>query len=498
VHGVVVGGLPVLAGLAIGLVVTVGAAFVPAVRATRTSPLAALRDIAGTPTVSVAARLVRLVVAGLIGAAGIALTVAGNGDHDFQAGTLIIVAGGVVTFLAVLVLAPLFVGPLTAAVGAIPARLFGPPARLASANARRNPGRTAATTATLMIGIGLIALFSVLIESIRATASAQLVGHYPVDYVMTGIRYGEGDGAGDPAGIPAGYAAAVRARPEFAAVVETRVVNAGGTHVAAIDPAAMGTLIKPQLTAGRLDDLTRGTAIVLSNGALAGRSSFTVGVSGRTATFRVVGTTASAVPGTGRVDAILTWDDLAALAGPGPASTVMAKAAPGVAPVRSRDALDGLVDAYPQVAVNSLADLSNDLDNTVTGLIALFGGLLGTAVLIALFGIANTLSLSVVERTRESAIVRALGLTRGQLRATLLLEALLMGVVGALVGIGYGLLYGRLVVGKAFGAIHPAIVVPWSWLAGLVVLAALAGAAAAVLPARRAARASIVAAMAET
>jgi putative ABC transport system permease protein len=494
VHTVVVRPAPVLIGLLIGLVVTVAAAFVPAIRATRTSPLSALRDLAGGRTFSVLGRVVRLVLAVLVGGAGIALTVRGNGVADPKTGTFTIVAGGVVTFLAVLILSPLFVGPLTAVLGWAPGRLFGPPARLATANARRNPGRTAVTTATLMIGIGLMALFSVLIASIKATATAQLVGHYPVDYVLTGVQYGERSSAP----IPAAYVAAVRARPEFSTVVEVRAVDSGPIRVGAIDPAALGTVIKPDMTSGRLSDLTSGTAIVTSNRFLHDSTVIKVDVNGNSRTFRVVGTTSSSIPGNGRVDALITWDDLRALAGPGDDSTVLAKAAPGVPPVASRDALDALADRYPQVEVNSLADLSSDLDSTVNGLIALFGGLLGTAILIALFGITNTLSLSVVERTRESATVRALGLTKGQLRATLLVEALLMGVVGALVGIGYGWLYGRMVVAKAFSQIHPTLVTPWSWLVGLVVLAAFAAMVAAVLPARRAARASIVAAMAET
>jgi putative ABC transport system permease protein len=494
VHTVVVQGTPVVLGLVIGLVVTVAAAFVPAVRATRTAPLAALRDLAGARSASMLGRIVRLVVAAVIGAAGIALTLNGNGSADPKNGTFTIVGGGVVTFLAVLILAPLFVGPLTALLGAVPARLFGTPARLASANARRNPGRTAVTTATLMIGIGLMALFSVLIASVKATATAQIVGHYPVDYVMTGVQYGDKESGT----IPAGYASAVRAMPQFSSVVETREVDTDTVRVAAVDPASLGTVINPEMTSGRLADLTSGTAIVNSSRDLAHETSITVTVNGKSRTFRVVGSTASSLPGSRGVEALVRWDDLAALAGPGGDSTVMAKAAPGVSTVASRDALDGLTDRYPQVEVNSLADLSSDLDSTVNGLIALFGGLLGTAILIALFGITNTLSLSVVERTRESATVRALGLTKGQLRATLLIEALLMGVVGAVVGIGYGLVYGRLVVSKAFSLIHPTIVTPWTWLAGLVVLAAVAGMVAAVLPARRAARASIVAAMAET
>lgn len=502
VHSVVLGLTPVLAGLAIGLVVTVVAAFIPAVRATRTSPLAALRDLPTARAASLRGRVVRIVLAGLVGVAGLWLTTLGWRAADPRKGTLTIVAGGVVTFLAVLILSPLFVGPLTAALAALPARVLGTPAKLASANARRNPGRTAITTATLMIGVGLMSLFSVLIASVKATADAQLVGHYPVDYVMTGVRYADGK----QAGIPTAYAQAVRGRTEFSAVAETRTVDAtvrtARARVAAIDPGSLGSLVKPRMTTGSLADLRPGTAIVGSDrnwlSDLHVGDMVTISVGGKSAPLRVVGSPPATVPGAQAVDVLVTWQDLTALAGPGEDTTVMAKSAPGVSPTASRDALDVLADAYPQVEVNSVADLSSDLDSAVNGLLALFGGLLGTAILIALFGIANTLSLSVVERTRESATVRALGLTRGQLRATLLIEALLMGLVGALVGIVYGLVYGRLLVGKAFGAIRPTIVVPWSWLVGLVVLAALAGVLAAVLPARRAAKASIVEAMADT
>ncbi|MFG2041789.1 ABC transporter permease [Dactylosporangium sp. NPDC048998] len=504
VHAVVLAPGPLLVGAAVGVLVTVAAALLPALRATRTSPLAALRDLATVRTGSRAATVVRLAVAAVVAAAGIALTAAGRHDTDAQRGTFVIVAGGVVTFLAVLVLAPLFVGPLAALVAAGPARLFGPPVRLAGANARRNPGRTAVTTASLMIGVGLIALFTVLIASIKATAAGQLAGHYPVDYVMTGLRTGDGDGA-ETAPIPPAYAQALRERPEFSAVVETRTATAtAGGHtvrLAAIDPGSLGGVIRPELTSGSLSDLTAGTAIVNGGRALAHEAheqTITVAVGGRQATFRVVGSTTSGVPGGGPLDALLTWDDLTALAGTTGDTTVMAKAAPSAGPVASRDALDRLGEQYPQIQVSSLADLSSDLDNAVNGLIALFGGLLGTAIVIALAGIANTLALSVVERTRESATVRALGLTRGQLRATLLVEAMLMGVVGALVGISYGLVYGRLVVAQAFAGLRPVIVVPWGWLVLLVAATAVAAMLAAVLPARRAARASIVAAMAET
>src|SRR5205807_10075299 len=130
-------------------------------------------------------------------------------------------------------------------------------------------------------------------------------------------------------------------RPQFAGIVETRAADArlGGKdgRVAAVDPASLGTLIKPQLSSGSLGDLRAGTAIVTGRSPASG--TITLAVGGRSATFRVVGTTTSSLPGGGPVDALITWDDLAALAGPGDDDAVMVKAAPGVSPTASRDAL---------------------------------------------------------------------------------------------------------------------------------------------------------------
>jgi putative ABC transport system permease protein len=485
-HAVVLRPGPILIGLATGLLVTVVAALLPAARATRTSPLAALRDLPTAVVASRVRRVIRIAAAAAVGAAGVAVTVVGSRVDDPQTGTFVVVGGGVVAFLGVLLAAPLFIGPLTALVGFPASRLAGPPARLAVANARRNPGRTAVTTATLMIGVGLMALFSVLLGSIQETARVQLAGHYPVDYVVTGLRTADGD----QGKIPAAYAPRLRERPEFATVVAVREVEVR------IDgkPAMLAAFDRPEIIPDLPAGLADGTVIVSNRRQ---QSDLTVTYGGKQTRLRAVGSTDTSIPGANHVDALVTWAQLAAIAGPGDDTVVLVKAADGVSGVDSRRTLDTAGTAYPLLQVNSIADLSSDLETAVNGLIGLFAGLLGTAVLIALFGIANTLSLSVIERTRESATLRALGLTRGQLRVTLLVEALLMGVVGALVGIAFGLIYAPLVLREAFKAIGPTIVVPWSWLAGLILLAAAASSLAAVLPARRAARGSVVTAMSD-
>jgi putative ABC transport system permease protein len=484
-HTIVLGPVPVVVGLAIGLVATIAAALIPAFRATRTSPLAALRDQPTAKVTGRTRRIVRLVIALLIGAAGITLTVAGSGQFDAQTGTFIVIAGGIVAFLSVLVAAPLFVGPLIALFG-LPARaVAGTPGRVAVANTRRNPGRTAVTAASLMIGVGLMALFSVIIASIRQTAENQIVGHYPVDYVVNGVQYADFE----QAPVPAAFAASLHGDPKLATVAEVRVLlvrvdnqpvrlAAVSTHFTGTPDAATGTVI--------LDDDYHTTAQTLD---------FAVGH--QKTSLHIAGRQAIEVPGARGIDGVISWEQMTALDTSDQDSVVLVKAASGVSAADSRDVVDRAASAYPLVQVSSIADLTSDLDTAVNSLIGLFAGLLATAVLIALAGIANTLSLSVVERTRESATLRAIGLTRSQLRGTLLVEAVLMGLVGAVAGVAFGLIYGPLVVREAFKDIGPTIVVQWTWLAGLVMLAALASCLAAVLPARRAARASIVSAMAD-
>jgi putative ABC transport system permease protein len=439
----------------------------------------------------------RWAVAGLVAAVGTGVTVVGYRDPDPETGALLVVLGGTVVFLGVLIASPAFVGPLTTVVG-VPARLFGTPARLATANARRNPGRTAVTAGALMIGVGLMSAFAVVMSSISVTASRQLAEQYPVDFVVTGVRYGDEEPT-----LPPGYALAARARSEIAAVAQVRVATAtvDGTEVriGAIDPTALGTLVTPPLTEGSLTDLRPGTAI--ASRELAGVSvgtTLTVMGTHSSASVRIVGSAPALAPGVGYLDLLVTWSDLAALSGQVDDVAVLAVAATGVSPATARAALDDLSDVYPLASVGSVAELNSDQESLLNGLLALVAGLLVITVVISLFGVANTLALSVVERTRESATVRALGLTRGQLRSTLLVEALLLAVVGTLVGLGFGLAYGTLLTRTALATLQPSVVLPWHWFVGIALLTSVTAVLAAVLPARAATRSSIVAAMAET
>jgi putative ABC transport system permease protein len=173
-------------------------------------------------------------------------------------------------------------------------------------------------------------------------------------------------------------------------------------------------------------------------------------------------------------------------------------AKPGVSVAESRAAVDSVVSAFPLLQTGSLAEKKSSLTGSADATLSLFTAMLGLAIVIAVLGIANTLSLSVVERTRESALLRALGLSRGQMRRMLSVEAVLMSAVGALLGVMLGISVAwalELLIGRVEGG--AVLSVPVFTLLGYVALASVAGLLAAVLPGRRAASVSIVAAIAE-
>jgi len=478
---------PATVSVAVGSVVTVLSAVVPAFRATRVPPIAALRA-----SVPAAGRRRALVVcAALAAALGTAVTVTGLRTTGATEAMVLVMAGGIGNFLALLLLSPLFMGRLVAALGWLPGRVFGVPARLAAANAHRNPGRTAATTATLLIGVALMAGGSTVAATVNRTAEAQLNEAFPVDYLLTPALAG--------GTVPATVAAALQADRTFAlaAPIRQATATAGGRSllVGTVDLRAY----QPKVTAGRLTDFRPGTAIVpAASDALGSRrvgSSLELIAGGRHVTVTVAATVqSSSLVG----DVVVSGSDFAALfpdfTGD---SMVLVRAAPDLAGGVTRDRLDAALATHPLVQVDDLAEVRDDRNAAIDQFVALIAALLGFALVIAIVGIANTLSLSVLERTRESALIRALGLTRGQLRATLLVEALLMATAGALVGVAFGLLYGWLTTEAAFGAVQPLLTIPVGQLTAFVALAALAGTLAAVLPSRRAARLSVVTAIAD-
>ncbi|RFS81558.1 ABC transporter permease [Actinomadura spongiicola] len=479
----------IVVGLVIGVVVTVLSALLPARAATRVAPVAALRSELEPGSGRFRLGAPRAVIAAVLGAAGLGIGVLGSVVMaKGQAAMFVVAFAGGVFFLAVVAVMPALVRPLGRLAGAVPARLGGVPGRLAVANAQRAPRRTATTTIALTIGVGLMSLFAVVAASGKATATHKLEEQFPVDFQ---IRTQNEDGT-----VPRALAATLDRRPEFTHIIQMRShraqVAGRNADISTVTASALGTIVKPEMKEGTLDAARRpGAAMVdvdtaRSLGLEAGET-VQVKAARHTAPMRIAGVYA---PGAGVDGIVVPEPDFTRYFGVQDPATIYVKTRNGVAATHARRIVEDAASPYVAAKVDSTAEFKESMTKAVDMLLMIFGGLLGLAIVIALFGIANTLTLSVVERTRESALLRALGLTKRQLRRMLSVEALVMAVIGAFTGVVLGVAFGWAATNAM--ATDSVFSLPYLQVVAFVVLAGLAGTAAAVMPARRAAKTSVV------
>lgn len=480
----------IVIGLVTGLGVTVAAALLPARHATRVAPVAALRTQVEEQTFRTG--LIRVIFAGLFTVAGIALTALGVSMEPGEAALFTVMGGGVLVFFAVLTLGPVIVKPLSGLAGWLPARLFGVPGRLAVTNARRNPRRAATTTVALTVGVTLITFMSVLTATVRLTTSKELDRQFPFDYLVE-AQVGT---------VPDPVVEALRGRAELAAVADVRwtdaKLNGREFRVGTATQATFGTLLRPEVTAGSMDGFGPGKVAVHDSIAkklgLKVGDTVTIGSPGGDLRLELIALLQSSV--TLMPSITIPEQTFDQRFGTAAQRTVMVKAADGVSADRSRKAVDEVTAAHPAIKVSSTTEMRGQFDEAIDMMLMIVIGLLGIAVVISLLGIANTLSLSVHERTRESALLRALGLTRGQLRGMLSVEALVLGLVGAIVGVVLGIVYGWAATQTMTDRVY--FQLPVGQILLFVALSGLAGVIAALVPARRAARTSIVGSLAGT
>lgn len=482
----VVSPTPFLVGVPVGLAVTVLSALMPARAATRVPPVAALRTQSEGRGRG-RAGVVRIIAGALLGAGGIGVAVLALNAKPGRGPFLLIMVAGALLFLGVIALSPLIVQVLSGLVGRPSAWIFGVPGRLALANSRRNPKRAAVTTVALTVGVTLMTMFSVALASVRSTADHSLSDHFPVDYQL------RAQAGSDDRPIPGDAVARLRGRSEFSAVIEVRTasadVNGQKEDVGSVTQRFLGRDLGPKVKAGSLTDLRPGAVILHERSGPGARVGGTVNVKTRqgTAALRVVAIVSgeSILP-----DVLLDEADFTRSFGSKDPQQVFLIAKKGVSTTTSRTAVNDALKDYPIVQVQSAADIKDQLSKALDQLFLLVAGLLALAVVISLIGIANTLTLSVVERTRESALLRALGLTRRGLRRMLSLEALIISLIGALIGVVLGTALGWAAISAAIdGAV---LGLPVGRIVLFMVLAAVAGVVAAIMPGRRAARTSIV------
>jgi putative ABC transport system permease protein len=478
---------PVIVGMLAGMLVTLASALLPARAATRVPPIAALRRQTEGP-VKGRAGVVRMVIGGLAGLVGVALVGLAQLGPAGPSAFLLVLAGAITIFFGVVALSPLIVRRMSAVVGWLPARFLGVPGRLARENAGRNPKRAAITTIALTVGVTLMTMFSVALTSTEATANAKLTKQFPIDYQLT-------TQLGSDRLIPRQVATELRAKPQLADVIEERTasgrLSGRKLDIGAVTDHSLGRSIKPDLVGGTLIDLKPGSVALSQDqakslGVGVGRQ-LSLDAGSRAIPLRVaaVFTNDSPIP-----SVTITEEDFGHAFGAKEDTSIAVMAKKGVAADESRTVVENAARAYPMVKVTSIADVKGQFTKALDQLFVLVGALLGLAIIISLIGIANTLTLSVVERTRESALLRALGLTRRGLRWMLSLEAVIMAVIGALMGVVLGTAFGWAALTANFdGAV---LGFPTVRIVAFVLIAGLAGLLAAVIPSRRAAKASIV------
>lgn len=489
VAGPVVPWLPlVLTGVG-GVAFTALAAYAPASRAMRVAPLAALQPVSDAAELR-RSSVLRLSIAGALTVSGLLLL----GAAVMVPSLLIAMAGGLLSACGILLLTRTFLPATLRLVGRI-GGVFGPPGRLAAANAHRNPGRAAATTVALMLSVGLIVTLQVGASSAQASLDRSFAQRYPVDVAI--------DGSGSP--VPPGLADAVAQVDGIRLSGELR-----GTAIAgfgAAEGAAQGMTIlgvsdrAAAALAAMPADLSDHTVIVpsyLLSSELAIGDRVPIQTSTGSGDFAV----AAGVLGQQGIngDSLITTEAaLQSLAPDAPPLAVWAAVEPGADLEEVTASLNRLIAAEPELSLGGSAPERAAMSSALGTIITLATALLAVAVIIAIVGIGNTLGLSVIERTRESALLRALGLHRRQLRLMLAVEAALLAGVGAAVGVLAGIGYGWIGVASAFGEAGETMVIdiPWGQLGLVLLLAVVAALLASVLPARRAAKATPTQALAE-
>lgn len=486
--------------LAVGVLVTVLAAALPAWAATRVTPVEALR----TPLEGPSARAGRprkvaaVALLGVgIGAAVFALSA------EMQAGVALSLMAMVALLGAVLAAGPLLTGPVVRTLGTVCAPLLGHSAKLAALNAGRNPKRTAASAAALTVGLAVVSLVTTVTASVEAGQSRGLDQQLAADFTVTSVVTTKP--------LPATLADTLATVPGVAKTALRQTfsgdLGAHGAYVmTAVRGDAVGSLLRPVVLSGRLDRL--GPSELAVSRQLAEETGLTVGDTVRAGPrrspvpLRVVAVYDSVrAPGADLGLALVDRGQQSAIAagdGTGYDDNVLVKLAPGADPDQVRPALERALSGAPLARLDSVADLKDQASAPLRSTLNLLWVLTALAVLIAFAGIANTLSLSVLERTRESALLRALGLTRRGFGAALATESVFVALLGAacglLLGIGSAWLFTRV---SSTGAAPVLFTLPWGRLGVLLVAAVLAAPLAALVPARRAARVPLTAAMAE-
>lgn len=498
----------VIASLVTGILVTVIAALLPAARATRISPVQAMTSARTESEVGLGKRAVVGVVMAAAGVAGIVLGVLDVVPKRVAwAG-----AGMALTMIGVALASPLLGRPVIWVVGKVYRATFGELGKLAELNSIRQPRRTAATASALMVGLTLVSLMAVFGASSTRSVTTQVTDTVRGDFMVGRQGFQE---------FPDQVRTKVAAVPQVKDVHTMKValmleIPAGsgtppkeyftdpmGRHVrriAGMDASSLDRMFPQTMTKGRM---FRADGEMIVEDKAATENHLSVGSTyrlwsveaQRPMSFTVVG-----IYTTGKGQAIADmWVSTTTLTSVGLGATdnfLSIYLKPGSNHDEARKALDAALADMPLVSVMDVGQYTDQILVNVNRTMALLYALLGLSIVIAVLGIVNTLGLSIIERTRELGLLRAIALTRPQVRRMITLESVVIALLGAVVGVGLGTAFGvvlqRLMATQGIDELS----IPWLQLVAFVVAAGIVGVLAALWPAHRAARTNILRAIA--
>ncbi|MYH00667.1 MAG: FtsX-like permease family protein [Acidimicrobiaceae bacterium] len=487
---------------AVGVGFTVIASLVPAVKASRVSPVAGLQESTGDDGGHL--RLWRPIVGAALAVTGLVLV--GRGlfaDFDSTTAQLVSLgAGAAVVFVAVAVLSPLIAGSVVSALARPLPRVLRTPGRLARDNAARSPRRTAATAVALTIGLALVAMVLVVGQSLKDTFSDSLSSALKADYIVSAETF---------SGVPKTLAEDLRAAGAgtvvgldedvvqiFSPVAPDRILQ---TEMTVTDLATVGEVANLGITEGSLSAIDPASELLVNVDA-ADEWGLSVG---DPVELRLVNGEALAMT----VGAVFTetqppfWDDWLidrslyeqAVAADAFEQWVAVKGANGE-PEVTQARLEQVLSAYPQANLEDRQQFQENAESNLNTVLALVNVFLLFALVVALVGIVNTLTLSVFERTHEIGLLRAVGMTRRQLRRVIRWEAATIALYGAIIGVALGLAFGVALAVAIPNEIIDRVSVPAWQMVGLVVVAVVFGLLAAVFPSYRAGRMNVLEAIA--
>ena len=489
----------IIIGLIVGVGVTLVAAILPAIRAARIPPVAALQDV------DVRLRMSdrrRTIFGSILLIIGVGLILAGLFGDVIDLGPLneltAVGIGALVVFLAVSMLSSLIVPSLARFLGWPLPKIDNLTGTLAIANAVRKPRRTATTASALMIGLALVAFFFILGDSIKASVSDSIEEGLRADYVISVDGF-----AG---GFSPSLAEELKSQDEVATTTSVRIGfwdrNGSDEILTAIEAETVDETIFLDVQDGSVAALVDGGVLVHED--VASDEGWVVGDTIPMG-FASTGLQEVEIVGIYGEQNIVQSNFLVGLEfyeanfsgfGSDTDFVVAVAGAEDVDPAETRAVVEAAAAPYGNVTVRDQAEYRESQEAQIDTLLVLFNALLILAVIIALFGITNTLSLSIYERTREIGLLRAVGMTRPQTRRMIRWESIMVAVIGAILGIVVGLFFGIVVTAALKPQGINVLSIPALQIFGLVIFGVVAGLLAAIIPARRAAKLNILEAIA--